>query len=90
MPVELGKHVRYTHPQDLVLVQALVYAKYHVRDPEVFYTARCSRDSVNTRGRQAARCGFSMPSASYRVMFKKMARLENLWVISEFPGPKEG
>jgi uncharacterized membrane protein (UPF0182 family) len=35
MPAGLRAHVRY--PQDFLLVQGLVYAKYHMRDPEVFY-----------------------------------------------------
>jgi uncharacterized membrane protein (UPF0182 family) len=35
MPDGLRKHVRY--PQDFLLVQGLVYAKYHMHNPEVFY-----------------------------------------------------
>jgi uncharacterized membrane protein (UPF0182 family) len=35
MPAALRAHVRY--PQDYLLVQGLVYGKYHMRDPEVFY-----------------------------------------------------
>jgi len=35
MPAALFSHVRY--PADLLLVQGLVYAKYHMTDPEVFY-----------------------------------------------------
>ena len=35
MPAALQAHVRY--PQDFLLVQGLVYAKYHMRDPAVFY-----------------------------------------------------
>jgi uncharacterized membrane protein (UPF0182 family) len=35
MPPGLQAHVRY--PQGLLLTQGLVYAKYHMRDPEVFY-----------------------------------------------------
>jgi uncharacterized membrane protein (UPF0182 family) len=35
MPASLRAHVRY--PQDFLLVQGLVYAKYHMRDPAVFY-----------------------------------------------------
>jgi uncharacterized membrane protein (UPF0182 family) len=35
MPQGLRAHVRY--PQDFLLVQGLVYAKYHMRDPAVFY-----------------------------------------------------
>lgn len=35
LPSALAAHVRY--PQGLLLTQGLVYAKYHMRDPEVFY-----------------------------------------------------
>ncbi len=35
MPEELKKHVRY--PEEMLLTQGLVFAKYHMTDPEVFY-----------------------------------------------------
>ena len=35
MPEALRKHVRY--PADMLLIQGLIYAKYHMTDPEVFY-----------------------------------------------------
>jgi uncharacterized membrane protein (UPF0182 family) len=35
MPASLRRHVRY--PQDFLLVQGLIYNKYHMSDPEVFY-----------------------------------------------------
>jgi len=35
MPAGLRRHVRY--PSDLYLAQGLMYAKYHMTDPEVFY-----------------------------------------------------
>jgi hypothetical protein len=35
MPMAIKKHVRY--PADMLLVQGLVYAKYHMTDPTVFY-----------------------------------------------------
>jgi uncharacterized membrane protein (UPF0182 family) len=35
MPEVLRRHIRY--PQGLLLTQGMVYAKYHMRDPEVFY-----------------------------------------------------
>ena len=35
MPKHLFQHVRY--PADYLLTQGLVYAKYHMTDPEVFY-----------------------------------------------------
>ncbi|MGD8396357.1 MAG: UPF0182 family protein, partial [Candidatus Eiseniibacteriota bacterium] len=35
MPPGIAAHIRY--PVDLLLVQGLVYAKYHMRDPAVFY-----------------------------------------------------
>ncbi len=35
MPEELRAHIRY--PQDLFIVQARMYATYHMQDPQVFY-----------------------------------------------------
>jgi len=35
MPAALKKHIRY--PADMLLIQGLVYAKYHMTDPTVFY-----------------------------------------------------
>ena len=35
MPESLYRHIRY--PSDLLIVQGLVFAKYHMTDPEVFY-----------------------------------------------------
>jgi len=35
MPKELLAHIRY--PADMLLIQGLVYAKYHMADPAVFY-----------------------------------------------------
>jgi len=35
MPAGLLEHVRY--PEDFLLAQGLVYARYHMTDPEVFY-----------------------------------------------------
>jgi len=35
MPPSLRKHIRY--PADMLLIQGLVYAQYHMEDPTVFY-----------------------------------------------------
>ncbi len=35
MPESLVRHVRY--PSDLLLLQGMVYSKYHMTDPQVFY-----------------------------------------------------
>jgi uncharacterized membrane protein (UPF0182 family) len=35
MPAAVRAHVRY--PQDLLLAQGLIFARYHMTDPEVFY-----------------------------------------------------
>ena len=35
MPFALQKHIRY--PSDMLLIQGLVYTKYHMTDPTVFY-----------------------------------------------------
>jgi uncharacterized membrane protein (UPF0182 family) len=36
MPAELQKHIRY--PEDFFAIQARKYAKYHMEDPQVFYS----------------------------------------------------
>jgi uncharacterized membrane protein (UPF0182 family) len=35
MPAELRRHIRY--PQDLFRVQTMIYCRYHVDDPQVFF-----------------------------------------------------
>ncbi|MDI6891370.1 MAG: UPF0182 family protein [Actinomycetota bacterium] len=35
MPSDLRSHIRY--PEDLFMIQARMYATYHMRDPQVFY-----------------------------------------------------
>ena len=35
MPDELKRHIRY--PADMLLIQGLIYSKYHMTDPMVFY-----------------------------------------------------
>jgi uncharacterized membrane protein (UPF0182 family) len=35
MPDDLRSHIRY--PQDFFIIQALMYATYHMQDPQVFY-----------------------------------------------------
>ena len=50
MPEALERHVRY--PEGRLLTHGLVYAKYHMDDPEVFYN-------------QAAGCASAKPSARH-------------------------
>ena len=35
MPDDIQAHIRY--PEDLFQIQAMIYAKYHMQDPQVFY-----------------------------------------------------
>jgi uncharacterized membrane protein (UPF0182 family) len=48
MPVELRKHLRY--PRDLYYLQMKVYAKYHQRDPALFYEQAETWAQANVRG----------------------------------------
>ncbi|MDD1626548.1 MAG: UPF0182 family protein [Methylococcaceae bacterium] len=48
MPVELRKHLRY--PRDLYYLQMKVYAKYHQRDPALFYEQAETWQFANVRG----------------------------------------
>jgi uncharacterized membrane protein (UPF0182 family) len=52
MPEDLRAHIRY--PQDLFSIQALVYATYHMQDPQVFYNKEdlLSIPRQNSEGRE--------------------------------------
>jgi hypothetical protein len=48
MPAELRKHLRY--PRDLYYLQMKVYAKYHQRDPSLFYEQAETWQFADVRG----------------------------------------
>ncbi len=54
MPEELRAHIRY--PQDLFVIQARMYATYHMQDPQVFYNKEdllsIPRKAVNGQERE--------------------------------------
>jgi uncharacterized protein len=54
MPEDLRSHIRY--PQDLFVIQAHVFATYHVQDPQVFFNKEdllsIPQRQVNGRGRE--------------------------------------
>ncbi|MFA5922978.1 MAG: UPF0182 family protein [Methylococcaceae bacterium] len=50
MPVELRKHLRY--PRDLYYMQMKVYAKYHQRNPALFYEQAETWQFAHVRGQQ--------------------------------------
>jgi uncharacterized membrane protein (UPF0182 family) len=49
MPVELRKHLRY--PRDLYYLQMKIYARYHQRDPALFYEQAETWSRSNVRGK---------------------------------------
>jgi uncharacterized membrane protein (UPF0182 family) len=63
MPQGLRAHVRY--PQGLLLTQGLIYAKYHMRDPEVFY----NQEDLWVRGTEK-HYGSVEPVEPYYVMWE--------------------
>ncbi|WP_437512109.1 UPF0182 family protein [Sorangium sp. So ce1099] len=63
MPAELRAHVRY--PEDFLLAQGLVYAKYHMKDPEVFY----NQEDLWTRATEKYHAEVQ-PVEPYYVMWK--------------------
>jgi hypothetical protein len=63
MPPGLEKHVRY--PSDLLLAQGLVYAKYHMTDPAVFY----NQEDLWVRATEKYYAGVQ-PVAPYYVMWR--------------------
>ncbi len=67
MPEALVKHIRY--PEDLLLTQGLVYAKYHMTDPEVFY----NQEDLWIRATEKY-YGSVQPVEPYYVMWKPPSR----------------
>ena len=63
MPPSLRRHVRY--PESLVLVQGLVYAKYHMDDPAVFY----NQEDLWVRGTEKYYSSVQ-PVAPYYIMWE--------------------
>ncbi|MFS8067811.1 MAG: UPF0182 family protein, partial [Byssovorax sp.] len=63
MPAGLLAHVRY--PEDYLLAQGLVYARYHMTDPEVFY----NQEDLWTRATESYK-GEVRPVNPYYVMWK--------------------
>ena len=49
MPVELRKHLRY--PRDLYYLQMRIYARYHQRDPALFYEQAETWSQAHVRGK---------------------------------------
>jgi len=66
MPAGLRRHVRY--PSDLYLAQGLMYAKYHMTDPEVFY----NQEDLWVRATEKYHAQVQ-PVAPYFVMWKPPA-----------------
>jgi hypothetical protein len=63
MPEGLERHVRY--PADLLLAQGLVYAKYHMTDPAVFY----NQEDLWVRATEKYYAGVQ-PVSPYYVMWR--------------------
>jgi uncharacterized membrane protein (UPF0182 family) len=63
MPDALAAHVRY--PQDLLLAQGRVYARYHMTDPDVFY----NQEDLWVRATEKYR-GDVRPVSPYYVMWQ--------------------
>jgi len=63
MPPDLRRHVRYPH--DFLLVQGLIYSKYHMSDPEVFY----NQEDLWVRATEK-HYGDIVPVAPYYVMWE--------------------
>ncbi len=63
MPEDLRAHIRY--PADFLLTQGIVYAKYHMSDPEVFY----NQEDLWVRATEKYYSGVQ-PVEPYYVMWK--------------------
>lgn len=64
MPADLRTHVRY--PEDLFVVQMEMYAKYHMRDPVVFY----NKEDLWQRPQERRTGGEAQPMEPYYVIMQ--------------------
>jgi hypothetical protein len=81
MPENLVRHVRY--PADMLLVQGLIYAKYHMTDPTVFY----NQEDLWIRATEKYR-GQVQPVDPYYIMWELPGSDEPQFVIIQPFTPK--
>jgi len=65
MPEELRAHIRY--PEDMFRIQTVIFARYHMNDPTVFYN---NSDLWDVPGRAELITGGSLPMDPYYVIMK--------------------
>jgi hypothetical protein len=86
MPDNLKSHVRY--PKDLFDIQMQIYAKYHQKDPQVFFQQEDLWTFAETRGDEE---GTTVPEKPYYLTLDliKSGKLDFMLLLPMFPKGKD-
>jgi uncharacterized membrane protein (UPF0182 family) len=87
MPVDLQQHLRY--PEDLFRVQTNMWGRYHVEDPDSFYTGNDYWDVARDPGTAGAGEGTQTTDAQGNVIATRDARIDPYYLLTKLPGAEE-
>lgn len=87
MPLDLQDHLRY--PEDLFRVQTNLWGRYHVEDPDSFYTGNDYWDVARDPGTAGAGAGTQTTDEQGNVIATRDARIDPYYLLTKLPGAEE-
>ncbi|MGH9085080.1 MAG: UPF0182 family protein, partial [Acidimicrobiales bacterium] len=87
MPLDLQEHLRY--PEDLFRVQTNMWGRYHVEDPDSFYTGNDYWDVARDPGTAGAGEGTRTTDAQGNTIAVRDARIDPYYLVTQLPGSDE-
>jgi uncharacterized membrane protein (UPF0182 family) len=87
MPLDLQEHLRY--PEDLFRVQTNMWSRYHVDEPDSFYTGNDYWDVARDPGTAGAGEGTRTTDAQGNTIAVRDARIDPYYLLTQLPGSEE-
>ena len=87
MPIDLQQHLRY--PEDLFRVQTNMWGRYHVEDPDSFYSGNDYWDVARDPGTAGAGAGTQTTDAQGNVIATRDARIDPYYLFTQLPGSED-
>ncbi|MGQ0830966.1 MAG: UPF0182 family membrane protein [Microthrixaceae bacterium] len=84
MPLDLQDHLRY--PEDLFRVQTNMWSRYHIDDPDSFYTGNDFWDVARDPGTAGAGTGTQTTDSQGNVIATRDARIDPYYLFTQLPG----
>jgi uncharacterized membrane protein (UPF0182 family) len=84
MPKDLQAHLRY--PEDLFRVQTNMWSRYHIENPDSFYTGNDYWDVARDPGTAGAGGGTQTTDAQGNVIATRDARIDPYYLFTQLPG----